>query len=131
MRVPSFLSVLFLSTAAATAIKRETYDPDFSGSGNLFLVPGKDLQTQDPSDRVGCLTNAGRFVTDTTQCGVFTLQENQPLRSPAGPCNFNDPTAEPGRPQAPQGYAFKCSRTTPSIRYIYSLVSSNALCAQP
>jgi len=62
-------------------------------------------------------------VTDTTRCGVFTRRENQAFRSTAGVCSFMDPTAEVGRPQAPQGYAFKCSPTTEPLSAFYSFVS--------
>lgn len=138
MHIFKLVSFTFLSTAAALVIdgqsgapngdiyKRQGGDPDFSGTGNIFVVPGKNIQTANPNHRVGCITAQGGFVSGTSNCGVFTVQTGQPFRSTAGTCSFSDPTAPVGRPQAPQGYAFKCSSSTPAGSAFYSLVSVSA-----
>lgn len=123
MHLPTLLSLGLLGTAAsASVIKRQANDPDFVGTANIFVVPGKGIQDRDPENRIGCLTNTGHLVTDLKKCGVFTLEKNKPVLTRAGTCGFNDPTAEPGRPMLPQPYALKCSPTTDATIGFYTMV---------
>lgn len=125
MYLSGLLPLTLLGLASAGAVKRQSQsDPDFSGTGNIFVINGHDFATEDPNNIAGCITATGRFVSDTTKCGVFTAPSGK-MSSTAGPCTFLDPTAEVGPPMAPQFYAFKCSPTSTQGNLFYSFVSSD------
>lgn len=119
MHIPSLIPFLVLGSTAASVVKRQ-YDNDFSGSGNILVLSGKNIAKADTSDISGCIADSGSLVTDLTKCGVFTLgdpQVSETFSSSARQCNFADPTTVPG------GYALKCNSTMQKGGYWYSLVS--------
>jgi hypothetical protein len=42
------------------------YDTEFTGKGRMSAVHGVDCEYR------GCVTNAGLWTADETQCGIFT-----------------------------------------------------------
>ncbi|ORY18971.1 hypothetical protein BCR34DRAFT_582539 [Clohesyomyces aquaticus] len=98
---------------------------DFSGTGNIFVVNGSNPITGNPNSTVGCLTSSGRFILniDRSKCGTFMRDNPQcSLASSFGCCGFLDPSAEMGRPMAPQFYAFKCGKSAANVNSgFYSL----------
>ncbi|KAF2472752.1 uncharacterized protein BDR25DRAFT_365896 [Lindgomyces ingoldianus] len=109
---------LLLALFSATSALCATLNPDFSGTGNIFVVKGSELTTS-PAAKVGCLTASGRFVSDYSKCGIFAHDPANytSMESPVGHCSFGDPSAESGRPQAPPLYAFKCGNPSASTLF--------------
>jgi hypothetical protein len=123
MRLSTIL-VAFLAPLITVVRAQTQANPDFSGTGNIYLVQSADFIHANPNSTVGCLNSQGRFITNMNACGVFTKNSDSSVSSTAGQCSFDD-TAHEGRPQAPPRYAFIC--TTASLQYItsfYSIVSA-------
>ncbi|KAJ4369658.1 hypothetical protein N0V83_005420 [Neocucurbitaria cava] len=70
------LSSLLLSTHAGILQK------DFTGTGHIYVLQSSDWPTASPKQKVGCLSDAGRFVKDDSQdaCGVFSRLDDFPRR---------------------------------------------------
>ncbi|KAF2472618.1 uncharacterized protein BDR25DRAFT_366616 [Lindgomyces ingoldianus] len=118
----TLLSITLLSVGAMA--QPVTYNTDFSGTGNVWVIHNMDIQTASPADKVGCLNKEGRFVSNNSQCGVFTVTGTGygwMKSSSGGVCTFNDPTAEEGRwPRA-----LKCTSQGQYFSDLYSVNFTN------
>jgi hypothetical protein len=90
-----FSSLLIL--ASALAAHAGISQIDFTGTGRIYVLESDNWTNATPKQKVGCLDNHGRFVSESPHsCGTFERLNDYPytLSSKHGNCTFEDPTQE-------------------------------------
>ncbi|KAF2744324.1 hypothetical protein M011DRAFT_408727 [Sporormia fimetaria CBS 119925] len=92
---------LFLALSSPIVAQATVTQASLSGLGQIWVLESDDWRTGNPSQRVGCLTNKGRFVNteNEKECGVFEKLTDYPytIESTEGNCTFNDEKSERNR----------------------------------
>jgi hypothetical protein len=111
MKLSNYAPLVFACLPAFT-LAQVTQD-DLLGPGEIWVLDSDDWRTANPSQKVGCLSNSGRFINpkdknDATdlasseqdkgskECGVFEKLTEYPytISSREGNCTFNDQSTE-------------------------------------
>jgi len=93
-------SLLFSSILPLLAHAGPVTQDDITGPGEIWVLEASDWQTASPKQKVGCLTDSGRFISSNhegkSKCGVFEMLTDYPytFSSKAGNCSFNDEKTE-------------------------------------
>lgn len=91
-------TILLLLTSACLA-HAGIAQQDFTGIGNIYVLQSDNWQTATPKQKVGCLDDHGKFVSNNTgahTCGVYSRSADFPytLSTKQGNCTFEDATQE-------------------------------------
>jgi hypothetical protein len=110
--MPRLLSTLLVLGSALLA-HAGVQQIDFTGVGHIHVLKSADWRTATPKQKVGCLDDHGKFVSEnTTECGTFSRLNDYPytLSSKHGNCTFEDDTQERNKDSVYGGndYAWNC-----------------------
>lgn len=132
-RLSNFASVLFYSLLPFLSQAGPVTQDDITGPGEIWVVESSDWQTANANQKVGCLTDTGRFIssdhTGESKCGVFEMLTDYPytFSSKAGNCSFNDAKTETNKDSVYGKYdhAWSCNAWYAGDVYdgLYTIVS--------
>lgn len=128
MSLITSLTSLFLFAPAVLAAVSQA---DFTGLGHIIVLKSDNWQTANPSQKVGCIANDGRFIKDKSKddCGIFARLNDYPytLSSKQGNCSFSDEKAEKNKDSyyGSNDYAWSCDPAYEATVYdgLYTIVS--------
>jgi hypothetical protein len=127
--MPRLLSTLIVVGYALLA-HAGVQQVDFTGVGHIYVLKSADWRTATPKEKVGCLDDHGKFVSENTaECGTFSRLNDYPytLSSKHGNCTFEDDTQEPNKDSVYGGndYAWNCKAEHKGEIYdeLYTIVS--------
>jgi hypothetical protein len=124
-----FSSLLIL--ASALAAHAGISQIDFTGIGHIYVLESDDWINATPKQKVGCLDDNGRFVSESPHsCGTFERLNDYPytLSTKRGNCTFDDATQERNTDSTygAMDYAWHCQNDHKTELWdeLYTIVSS-------
>lgn len=108
---------------------------DITGLGQIWVLESDDWRTGNPNQKVGCLSDSGRFINpeDDSECGTFRKLTDYPytMHSKEGNCTFYDETKERNTDSiyGSQDHAWSCDASLYADVYdgLYTIVSSSSI----